>query len=164
MRLRAKLAVLLVALILAGCGGAGKCKPQTQTVHGSGFEFAAPVDWTVTRTGRAVGAHDGDVDRVEVRTFRLVKPYRVALFDAASRELDAVVTKLAVQLSGRVRSAETIRVAGRRARAYRIDYGGKVQELTFVLVGSTEYQLLCRRLVQATDEACRHLRRSFVLT
>jgi hypothetical protein len=164
LRWRAKPAVLLVALILAGCGGAGKSKPQAQTVHGSGFQFAAPAGWSVTRTKRAVAAESGDIDRVEVRTFRLVKPYRPQLFAAAARELDAVVTKIAEQLSGRVTSTQTIRVAGRRARAYRIVYDGKVQELTFVLVGPVEHQLLCRRAANSTDEACRQLVRSFVLS
>ena len=118
----------------------------------------------MTRTKNAVVVQGGEVDLVEVRTFRLVKPYRPRLFDAAARELDGVVMRIAMQLSGRVASRETIRVSGRRARAYRIEYDGRVQELTFVLVGPTEYQLLCRRLAEESDAACRQLVDSFALT
>jgi hypothetical protein len=136
---------------------------QTQPVSGSGFRFEAPADWTVTREAPAVSAASGKVDLVEVRTFRLVKPYRVALFDATTRELDGVIDRIARQLSGKVASRETVTIAGRRARAYRVDYDGKVQEIAFVLRERSEYQLLCRREDDGADDACRVLRESFEL-
>jgi hypothetical protein len=159
-----KPAALLVTLILAGCGGAGKGEPSSQVVQGAGFRFAAPFGWTVTRTKDTVAAVGEDPARVEVRTFRLVRPYRPKLFDAVARELDAAVARVADQLSGRITSRETIRAGGRRARAYRIEYDGKVQELTFVLRNRLEYQLLCRRVATDDGEACRQLVESFALT
>jgi hypothetical protein len=160
---RSATAAVLVTLILAGCGGAGKGEPSTQVVQGAGFRFAAPADWTPARTKGSVAAFGEGFDRVEVRTFSLVKPYRPQLFEATARELDAVVGRIAGQLSGRVTSRETIRVAGRRARTYRIAYDGRVQELTFVLRDRLEYQLLCRRPAEGDDAACRQLVESFVL-
>jgi hypothetical protein len=154
-----------MALILAGCGGAGSDNPQaqTQTVRGDGFHFEAPAEWTAARKERLAVAAEGAVDRVEVRTFRLVKPYQPRLFAAAARELDAVVDRLAKQLRGRVAGRTTVTVAGRKARSYRVDYDGKVQEITFVLDDRREYQLLCRRTADAADDACRGLVESFAL-
>src|SRR5215831_21120204 len=60
---------LVVALILAGCGGGGST--NWQQVQGNGFVFNAPSGWTVD----GAAATNGDVDRVEVVVFRLVRPY-----------------------------------------------------------------------------------------
>src|SRR6266536_3350257 len=99
-RWRANPALLFGVLILAGCGGAGRGEPQTQVVGGAGFRFEAPAGWEVTRAKASTAASLGDVDRVEVRTFRLVKPYRPQLFGAATRELDTAIGRIAQQLSG----------------------------------------------------------------
>jgi len=136
---------------------------QTQPVSGSGFRFEAPDGWALKRGGGAVSAANGDVDLIEVRTFRLVKPYRVALFEATTRELDDVIDRIAKQLSGQVATRETITIAGRKARAYRVDYDGKVQEIAFVLRERSEYQLLCRRAAGADGASCSLLRESFAL-
>jgi hypothetical protein len=156
-----KTAGLLAALILAGCGG--PAEPEAQVVRGDGFSFEAPADWTVTRAGGATAATDGAVDRVEVRVFRLVRPFRAARFEAAARELDGIAARIAKQQSGRVAAKETARVAGRKARSYRIEYDGKVQVLTFVLKDRQEFQLLCRRAAGASGEACELLAESFRL-
>jgi hypothetical protein len=133
-----------------------------QTVSGDGFRFEAPSGWTVVRKGNSVAAVNGAVDRIEVLRFTLEKPYRPALFAAASRELDGVVTRLAHQLSGRVADRATARLTGRKARSYRIDYGpGKTQQIAFVLDGRTEFQLLCRRKSSASDSVCAQLFSSF---
>ena len=71
---------------------------------------------------------------------------------------------LAAQQKGRVRSRAPLAVAGLDARTYAIDYDGKTEEITFVLRGSDEYQLLCRRSAGGVDEACRKLVSSFRLT
>lgn len=130
---------------------------------GNGYTFAAPAAWKVKRTARTVSAEDGDVDRVQVTTFRLVKPYRPALFAAAAKELDRVAAELARRLDGKIASAKTLDVADRKVRTYRIDYDGKTQQLTFVLDGRREYQLLCRRDSDGGDEACQLLVSSFAL-
>src|SRR5262249_3768323 len=110
---------VLPLLILAGCGGSTSAK--TQTVTGEGFRFEAPADWRVVRNGQSVAAADGDVNRVEVLRFTLEKPYRPALFAAATRELDGVASRLAGQLGGTVSDQVTTKVAGRKARSYTID-------------------------------------------
>jgi hypothetical protein len=132
-------------------------------LHGDGYRFSAPGGWRVARSARTVAAAHGSVDRVEVTTFRLVKAYRPELFDAAAKELDRVASQVATQLHGRVAASDTVHVAGRAARAYRIDYGDRAQEITFVLHGRREFQLLCRRAAGAGDAACRQLVRSFTL-
>jgi hypothetical protein len=147
-------------VILAGCGGGGGDGGDTRIVRGDGFRFEAPADWKVT----GAAATHGSVDRVEVMTFRLVKPYRPELFDAAARELDGVAVRLAEQLHGKVAARSTVTAAGGKARSYRIDYDGKSTHVTFVLGGRREYQLLCRRPSDGDDAACRLLVRSFRLT
>jgi len=147
-----------LVLILAGCGGKGGGN-EAQVVHGDGFRFEAPRGWKV----RGATATDGAVDRVEVRAFRLVKPYRPELYEAATRELDRIGDRLAVELRGRVAARSTVTAAGARARSYRIDYDGKTTEVTFVLSGRREFQLLCRRRSDGDDGPCRQLVRSFRL-
>ena len=148
-------------LIVAGCGGGGAAQEHRQVVRGDGFRFDAPAGWTVTRSARRVAAAAGDIDRVEVTTFRLVKAYRPALFAAATGELDRVAAQLARQLRGRVAAEETVRVDGRAARSYRIEYAEKAQEITFLLEGRREYQLLCRRDANGSRDACAALVTSF---
>jgi len=117
----------------------------------------------VSATATANAASRGPVNRIEVQTFRLLRPYRAALFAAASRELDAVAAKLATQLGGKVTSSESTKVADRDARAYRIDFGENVDEITFVLDGRREYQLLCRRPAAADGSTCSDFVKSFRL-
>jgi hypothetical protein len=151
--------VAALVLILAGCGGSGAGE-RGQVVRGDGFRFEAPGGWKVS--GAAAGR--GAIDRVEVMTFRLVKPYRRELFPAAARELDHVAARLAEQLRGTLAARSTITVAGGKTRSYRIEYDGKTTEVTFVLSGPREYQLLCRRRSDGDDAACRQLVETFRLT
>jgi hypothetical protein len=132
-------------------------------VNGAGFRFEAPAGWDVASIRHGQAAFNGTVDRLEVLTFPLVTPYREELFVRASRELNGVARQLADQLEGRVASSRTVRVAGRKARSYRIDYGKRMQRITFLLVGRREYQLLCRRPAGADDEVCTALLKTFRL-
>jgi hypothetical protein len=150
-----------VVLILAGCGGSGSEKPQV--ARGDGYLFHAPGGWTISRGKDSVRASHGDVDLVSVRTFRLLKAYRPALFGAASQELDRVATQLARQLKGRVAAQRTMTVGGRKTRSYEVRYGDQAQEITFVLDGRREFQLLCRREADGDDGACEQLVRTFRL-
>ena len=155
---------LLCALVaLAGCGGGGG--PATsQTVAGVGFSFQAPLGWRVARRGNAQLASSGAIDRVEVLTFTLEHPYRPTLFDAAARELDGVVERLAARGAARVIARSTLRIAGGEARSYRLAYTrGRTQELAFVLSGEREFELLCQRRVSGPAGLCSQLFRSFAL-
>jgi hypothetical protein len=152
---------LIAVTILAGCGGAGSV--GMQQISGSGYRFQAPVAWSVTRATATTAASSGPVDLVQVQTFRLVKPYRPELFAAASRELDRVAAQLARQLAGRVAARASGEVAGRHARTYSIEYRDRVDEITFVLDGRREYELLCRRAAASDGKTCRRFLGSFVL-
>ncbi len=147
--------------ILAGCGGSSA--PKTQVVRGAGYHFDAPGGWKVKRSATGVSAAHGDLDLVRVSTFRLQKPYRPALFTAASKELDRVAGQLAVQLKGRLASSDSVRAAGSDARSYRIEIGDRVEQVTFVLRGRREYQLLCRRSAKGSTAACRSIVSTFAL-
>jgi hypothetical protein len=149
---------LLVALILAGCGGPGKAKPLL--VRGDGFRFDAPASWTPALQGAANGA----IDLVEVRRFKLARPYRHELLGETIRELDHDAGVLATKLGARVSSGQTTTVARRDARTYRLDYDGKMQEITFVFDESREYELICRLPAGADRGPCAQLRSSFTLT
>jgi hypothetical protein len=158
------LAILAGCVILTGCGGGGSSEPSTQTVQGAGYRFEAPPGWLVTHGKDLSAATSGAVNRVEVRTFRLARPYEDARFRLAARELDSVIARIAAQLEGQVTSRRTVKVDGRRSRSYVISYDGKTQEITFVLRGRQEHQLLCRRPANGDDAPCQGLLSSFVLS
>jgi hypothetical protein len=134
-------------------------------VRGDGFSFQAPAGWKVLPQTSSVAAVDGPIDRLEVLRFTLEKPYRPALFVKASRELDGVVDRLAAQLKGHVADRRTTAVGGRKSRSYRIVFGpGKTEEIAFVLDGSNEFQVLCRRASTTADTTCAQLFSTFALT
>jgi hypothetical protein len=85
----------------------------------------------------------------------LVHPFKHAERGAVARELDSVAAQLAGQLQGKVVSRRTATVGGRDARAYVIDHDSLTEEITFVLQGKREYELLCRRAQGGDDAACR---------
>jgi hypothetical protein len=153
--------LLFAAVILAGCGGAGGT--TFQEVDGAAYTFEAPSEWTISRTPTSTAASTDAGDRVEVRTFTLVKPYRHELLAGAAHELDRVAEKLATRLHGRVVSRATRAVRDLDARAYTIRYGDRAYEITFVLDGGREYELLCRRRAEGDREPCVRLVESFSL-
>jgi hypothetical protein len=136
-------------------------------VGGGDYRFSAPSSWSVHRSGRQVTATSGSVDLVGVTTFTLARSYRPALWTKAVPALDRTAAALAAQLGGKLRTRETVVVAGRRARRYEIGYrrDGKslVQRTAFVLAGRREHQLLCRFADGGDDGACRTLFSSFRL-
>jgi hypothetical protein len=147
--------LLVLTVILAGCGGGGNT--NWQQVEGDGFRFSAPAGWVVEGSN----ASSGPVNRVQVSLFRLRRPYEPARRAAVARELDRVASSLAKQLKGALKARSAARVGGLDARTYSIDYDAKTTEITFVLDGRREYQLLCRRPSGGSDSACRELVRSF---
>jgi hypothetical protein len=151
-------------LALAGCGGSGAA--STQTVTAERYAFEAPRGWTPSRTRQSAQASSGD-SAVSVTVFRLTRPYRPGLWPRVVPELDAAAASLADQLLGRVASRATVTVAGRRSRRYEIAFrrsGGMFREqITFVLAGPLEYQLLCRYRSGGDARPCAALGSSFRL-
>jgi len=145
---------------VAGCGAQ---KATTQTIRGAGFSFQSPADWTFGQSGDSWSASLGSVNRVEVLALALVKAYDPARFAAATKELDQVAASLAGQLHGKVTGRSTVQAGGRSSRSYRIAYGDKIQQITFVLDGKHEFELLCRRAAAASDAGCALLLTSFAL-
>jgi hypothetical protein len=97
-----------------------------------------------------------------VRSFTLVKPYDPTRFGAAAKELDGIAAKLAAAAGTTLTRQETVIVAGRKTRAYRFDS----TRIGFVLIGRTEYQLLCKLAPGGADPggACALLFSSFSVT
>jgi hypothetical protein len=153
-------AALCLTLILAGCGG--KAAPKAQTVSGADFHFLAPAGWKVSRQGPTVSVSDGST-LLRVQTFTLLKPYRHALLGKASRELDADAERLAQALKGKVAAHATLPVAGHDARMYTLSYGENREQITFVLDGAREYELICKFSSQQAADACAQLVSTFKL-
>jgi hypothetical protein len=135
-------------------------------VQGDGYSFSAPADWSVARTSRAVQASKA-LQLVSVTQFPLLRTYRPELWPKVVPELDRAASELAQQQNGKVSNAETVTIAGRRARRYDIDYmrDGKqlVERIGFVLRGKTEHLLLCRYERGGDTDACDRLLATFTL-
>src|SRR5438132_1675153 len=85
-----KLAPLVLAGALAGCGGsAGTPTGAGKRVSADGFAFRAPADWRVKRTLASVAAQKGGA-LVSVTVFRLAKPYSSTMWETVVPELDRV--------------------------------------------------------------------------
>ena len=106
-------------------------------------------------------------DLVSVRRYVLQRKFKPELWSEAVPELDRAADQVAAQQSGTVRERQTMKIAGRDARHYVVDYedGGKelTEELGFVLRGKTEYLLLCRYERGGDTEACDRLLATFTL-
>ena len=157
--------MLAVAVLFAvGCGGDETAEEQLG--RGTGYAFAAPADWTLSRSGREVRAASG-LRLVSVTRFALVRAYRQELWETVVPELDRAAMELARQQSGAISDSQTVTIAGRRARRYEVAYEHEGRELVerigFVLRGKTEYLLLCRYESGGDAEACERLFRSFKL-
>ena len=158
--------LLLLALVVAGCGG----NPSPQAVSGTGYAFSAPGGWQVTRTANQVQAVEkkGSPQLVAVSRFPLLRVFRPALWAKVVKELNAAADGIASQQQGVVSGSSDLTVAGQQARRYTISYetkGQKLEEqLVFVLRDKTEYLLLCRYRQGASTAACEMLTRTFKLT
>jgi hypothetical protein len=150
----------VLAAILAGCGDSGGA--EAQVVHGNGFQFEAPADWELVRTPRAIGAQRGSVELVQVTRLPLARSYTRDLFPTVRPELDRAAGAIAAEVGGEL-ERRTIDVFDEPVRQYDLSFDGKLEQLTFVLRGKTNYQLLCRREADGDDGPCELLVKSFVL-
>ena len=133
--------------ILSGCGGGTSQEPNsTRVLHGPGFTFTAPRDWSASRSAHATVARRGGSE-VSATAFTLLKPYRPSLFTAAAKELDGIAERLAAQAGETLSERSTTTVDGKRIRAYRFG----TTKIGFVLDGKREFQLLCRMPPEGTD-------------
>jgi len=149
---------LAAASILAGCGGAGG--GDTQVVRGTGFTFEAPATWSLVRTPRAIGAQGDAVALVQVTRLPLKPAYSPDQFEKFKPAIDATARAVAAETGATIKGG-TIEVLDERVRQYDLTFEGKLEKLTFVLRGKTNYQLLCRREEDGDDEPCETLVRSF---
>jgi hypothetical protein len=159
--------LLGIPLALTGCGGGGKPGAQ-QVVHGTGFLVVTPAEWQVARAPRQISSapkRGGDT-LVSVTVFRLIRPYRPALWPKVAPELDRVANRLAGRQKAKLDASRTVHVLGRRSRQYDLsltngDHPLK-QRITFFLFGRKEFQLLCRwRESDGEPSACGLLVRGF---
>jgi hypothetical protein len=83
-------------------------------------------------------------------------------------ELDQAADEVAAQQNGTVTERRTMKIAGREARHYAVEYEHDGEELTeelgFVLRGKTEYLLLCRYERGGDRNACERLLATFRLS
>jgi hypothetical protein len=161
-----KQAILALAtLLLAGCGGGGDVRAE-QRVRGAGYAFSAPADWQVIRRPMEIRLEDG-TDLLSVRRYALQREFQPELWTQVVPELDRAADQVAAQQSGTVTERKTMKIAGRNARHYRIEYeddGKKLtEELGFVLQGKMEYLLLCRYERGGDTDACDRLLATFTL-
>jgi hypothetical protein len=161
-----KQAVLALAVLLSvGCGGGGGAT-QGRIVRGNGYSFIAPSGWAVERRGRELRVTKG-LALVSVERFPLQRRYRPEIWVKVVPELDRAAETLARQQRGTVSDPRTVMITGRRARRYDVEYRheGKqlVERIGFVLVGKTEYLLLCRYESGGDTGACDRLLTSFRL-
>lgn len=169
-RKRSALAVLALAVLLAGCGGGGgrsKTSAAAQRIAGPGFDFAVPSGWQAERGAGNVTVKRGSGPTLaSVTVLALRKRYRPAVFAKAAAELDRVTDQLAAKLGAKVLARRSIVVGGIRSRQYDLAYQragtGLVDRITYVLRGKVEYYLLCRWPAdEGEPSACALLTSSF---
>jgi hypothetical protein len=162
---RKQAVLVLIAAVLAGCGG-GSGEQAEQRVRGTGYAFSAPAGWQVSRRPMEVRLADG-AELVSVKRYALQREFEPQLWAQVIPELDRAADQVAAQQSGTVTQHKTVRIAGRDARHYEVEYehdGKKLtEELGFVLRGKTEYLLLCRYERGGDTDACERLLATFTL-
>jgi hypothetical protein len=102
----------------------------------------------------------GSVDLVQVTRLPLIRRYRPALFERVVPELDRAAKQLGAEAGARV-VGRTVHVLGERVRQYDLHFSGRVEQLTFVLRGRMNFQLLCRRDADGDKAPCERLVTSF---
>jgi hypothetical protein len=96
----------------------------------------------VRKTDKSLVASRG-ASELSVLVFTTVKVYDPARFPEAAAELDRIAGQLAAKGGGKVEKRATVRVDGRKVRAYTLTLDGVPTRLGFVFVEKTEYQLKC---------------------
>src|SRR5947209_7032669 len=113
-----KPALLVAAVIAAGCGGA---HVSARLVGGKGYSFFAPGDWTLSRGLRSVQVSHG-IDVVSVTRFPLLRAYRPELWPKVVPEIDRSAAAVASDQHGTVVARATVMISGEQARRYDVLY------------------------------------------
>lgn len=107
-------------------------------------------------------------DLLSVRRYVLQREFQPQLWAKVVPELDRAADQVAAQQNGTVTERRTMKIAGRDARHYEVDYedeGTKLtEELGFLLRGKSEYLLLCRYERGGKTDACERLLATFSLS
>jgi hypothetical protein len=154
---------LLVAALLAGCGGGDK------TFDGDGYSFTYPGDWE-EREGGGFAAQVGNrvssvafapasgASGLTVTVYDLQIPVTTSNIDAIAPEVSAVNDQIFRQAGGRVTEAPTrVTVAGHpgfSAKGLAVTpQGVRVQsQITMLFDGKTEYFLNCQLTPDQAEE------------
>jgi hypothetical protein len=146
-----KLAVpaVLVALLLAGCGGS-KTSVSERHVSGDGYSFRAPSDWTVSRRLRTIVAKSGAAV-IQVSVFPQPQPFDPARWEQYVTGTDRAVAQVVEQEKAKLEHSRDSTIAGRRARVYELSRGKSEERLAFFFAGRKEYELFCHDAGSACD-------------
>lgn len=157
------LAVLMLAIALAGCSGKGD---KTFEASSYPFSFDYPSTWTLTRT---VADDDGagarraltvalqePYDQVSILQYRLKKTLPRGA-NAFRPEIDRIVTRLVKQARGKAGRAKPVKYGGIPGYQYVISYpagsGTRLSNtMTFLFRGHDEFQIGCQSAPENRDE------------
>jgi hypothetical protein len=147
---------VLLAFILAGCGGSRAPQPSWHTVELGSYRFQVPAGWKPTvAKDRYEARKDGSF--VQAQAFPLVRAYRPSLFGKVEPELSLRMAAVAKQVGGTVVATRTVSPGGIKSHAYDLKVDGRTDTYTFVLRDRHELQLIC----SADASVCDHLVASF---
>src|SRR5258708_30981500 len=154
---RCKQALLFATVILAGCGGSGAARSNTQwqTVAAAGLTFQAPAGWKVEHAKSRVSATHGS-ELVQVSTFPLTKRYDKKLFVPVATELRTRMEEIARQTGGKLGAGSSVTADGVRSHVYDVTVGSQVDEFTFVISRQPEYLLLGPPPSSGAQAFCNH--------
>jgi hypothetical protein len=154
---RTLLAVLVLGVVLSGCGGGGSQSFTTPTYP---FSFDYPAGWTLTRGANfSYGSGDSAVrsvsaalkepyDQVTITQYKLKKTLPPGA-NGYQPEVDRIVARLTKQAKGSAGDAKVVKYGGQPGYQYVVEYPGGdnitlQNKLTFLFKGQYEFQVNCQ--------------------
>lgn len=161
-RIVSLLVLLIVAVLIAGCGGDGdEDAPKEFTAAGFPFTFEYPEGWTVTRDAKfnygssssAVRAvtvtYKTPYDQASITQYKLKKTLPEGV-NGYQPEVDRIVARLTKEAGGKAGDAEIVEFGGVPGYQYVVEYpagedaGTLENRLTFLFKGNDEFQINCQ--------------------
>lgn len=155
----------VIALTLAGCGGA--TGDLTFDDEAYPFSFSYPGTWTLARNVTTAGADSGSAqnsvsvalkepyDQVTISEFKLKKKVPTGE-NGFKPEVDRIVKEMVSQAQGKVSDAKPVEIDDARGYEYVISYpAGSVQlesRLTLLFKDDSEFQVNCQSSAENRDE------------